>query len=384
MTLMLSAMKAKEILCDILVIGAGVSGIAAAAAASGKGAKTVLIEQSSYLGGTVITGMHRYICGLYSDIVTRTINGGIAHSLLSTLRRLSTRNRPIRLGRVYVLRFRRKDLLVALRLIINKNNNLKLLLHRRVCAVIKDKDRIIAVQAQGKGMTITIRPKVVIDASGVGIMIRLSGAKYRIASSSKRQLAGFSIRVKGLKNVQESLSIKVPYYIKFATFTPLDDRDDGLIRLNIPAGTDMPGAREKALQACHYLQKMVPEFKDAYIAEFAPSVVEREGICLDGQYTLTASDLMRGRRFKDGVVNNAWPIELWDQVKGPQFRYLSSSRHYEIPLRCMKSKNIENLLATGRCISATHEALGSTRAAGTCISLGEQAGLAAAKLCASC
>jgi flavin-dependent dehydrogenase len=375
-------MKANEIVCDVLVVGAGVSGVAAAVAASGKGAKTVLLEQNSYIGGTVITGMHRYLCGLYNNTTSKTINDGIAAKLVSKLKRLSSRNKPLRQGKVYVFSFRREDLAQTLRSLIRNKENLKVILENRVYSVQKEKGRIIAVQAKGNKMVISIKPKVVIDASGEGDVIKLSGAKYRISPVNKRQLAGFSFRLKGLKDVNELLSIKVPYYIKFATFTPLANRDEGVIRLNITAKVDTDGIRKKVFKIFRYLRKVLPEFKDAYIVEFSPYTVEREGVCLRGEYTLTASDVLRGRRFKDGAVKNSWPIEMWDQKKGPQYRYLKSGQYYEIPLRCLKSKNIKNLLACGRCISVTHEALGSTRAAGTCIALGEQAGIAASKLCA--
>jgi len=374
---------AKKIVCDVLVIGAGVSGLAAAVAASERGAKTLLLEQNNFIGGTVITAMHRYLCGLYNNTIPKVINDGIAARLISKLRNMNPENRPLHQGKVYVFSFRRGDLSKALCELIKNKKNLKIILECRACSVKKYKEQIITVQAKGKKRVIIIKPKVVIDASGEGAVIKLSGAKYRISPVNRRQLAGFSFRLKGLKDVNEFLSIKVPYYIKFATFTPFKDRDEGVIRLNITARADSEGITKKVFKIFHYLRKVLPEFKDAYIAEFSTSIIEREGICLQGEYTLTASDVLHGKKFKDGLIKNSWPIELWDQKKGPQYKYLNQGQYYEIPLRCLKSKNIKNLLVCGRCISVTHEALGSTRVAGTCIALGEQAGIAALKLCAS-
>ncbi len=373
----------KEINCDILVVGAGLSGLAAAVAASEKGVKTVLLEQNSFLGGTVIAGMHRYFCGLYGNTASRTINGGIARKLIFSLRKLSISNRPLRLGKVHVFAFRSKDLKVCLQALVKNKKNLKVILNSRVYSVKREKGLIREVKAKDRAIVFTIRPKVVIDASGEGTIIKLSKAGYQSASSSQRQLAGFSFRLKGLTDENGLLPIKVPYYIKFASYTPLDNRGEGVIRLNIPAGRDILRMRKEARNAYFYLRKVLPEFKGAYIAEFSPYIIEREGICLEGEYTLTAGDVLSARKFKDGIVKNSWPLEIWDQKKGPQYRYLKSGSYYEIPLRSLKSKNIKNLFATGRCISLTHEALGSTRAAGTCISLGEQAGLAAVKVCAS-
>lgn len=381
--LKLWGMMAEEINCDILVVGAGLSGLAAAVAASKKGAKTILLEQNSFLGGTVIAGMHRYLCGLYGNTASRTSNSGIARKLIFSLGKLSVRNRPVRLGKVYVFAFRSKDLKACLRTLVKNNKNLKVILNSRAFAVKRRRGLIQEIKAIRSGRVFTIRPKVVIDASGEGAIIKLSKAGYRLVSFSKRQLAGFSFRLKGLKDEFGLLQIKVPYYIKFASYTPLDKRSEGIIRLNIPSGGNILVAKKDAEKAFLYLRQILPEFKDAHITEFSPYIVEREGICLKGEYTLTTSDVLKGKKFKDGVVVNSWPMEIWDKKKGAQYKYLRSCNYYEIPLRCLKSKNIKNLLVTGRCISLDHEALASARVAGTCISLGEQAGLAAVKLCAS-
>ena len=66
------------------------------------------------------------------------------------------------------------------------------------------------------------------------------------------------------------------------------------------------------------------------------------------------------------------------QKEGTVYKYVKPGDYYEIPFRCLKARGFHNLLLAGRCISVTHEALGSTRVMGTCISLGEEAGLAAA------
>jgi len=111
----------------------------------------------------------------------------------------------------------------------------------------------------------------------------------------------------------------------------------------------------------------------------SPRVVDREGPRLCGEYTLTSDDILNARKFPDGAVKNAWPIELWDQEKGPSYRYLEPGNYHEIPLRCLKAQGISNCWSAGRCISATREALGSTRVIGICLSLGEEAGREAAQ-----
>ena len=124
---------------------------------------------------------------------------------------------------------------------------------------------------------------------------------------------------------------------------------------------------------------LADSWRNSSIAEMSPHVVDREGPRLCGEYTLTDDDVLNARRFPDGTVRNAWPIEFWDQEKGPSYRYLSPGEYHEIPLRCLKAQDISNCWCAGRCISATREALASTRVIGTCIALGEEAGREAAQ-----
>ncbi len=75
--------------CDVLVIGAGVAGTAAAIAAARAGARTMLVEKERYLGGTGYAGMFQYICGLYLNddtAPTETLNQGIVRELVALLR----------------------------------------------------------------------------------------------------------------------------------------------------------------------------------------------------------------------------------------------------------------------------------------------------------
>ena len=174
---------------------------------------------------------------------------------------------------------------------------------------------------------------------------------------------------------------KMPFYLKYTTFTAGDTKDEGYCRLNIPPAGIMERekqAKKDALLVHTYLAKVLPVFNKSYIVEMSPEVVDREGPRLYGKYTLTANDVINARKFPDGIVKNAWPIELWDQQKGVTYKYLEPGENYEIPLRCLVTKDIKNLFCAGRCISVTHEALGSTRVMGACLALGEKAGYGAA------
>jgi len=89
--------------------------------------------------------------------------------------------------------------------------------------------------------------------------------------------------------------------------------------------------------------------------------------------------VLGGRRFDDGVARASWPIELWEEGRlGATYEYLDDGQTYDIPLRSLRVRDVKNLFVAGRCMSATHEALGSARVIGTCLATGEAVGRAAA------
>jgi 2-polyprenyl-6-methoxyphenol hydroxylase-like FAD-dependent oxidoreductase len=390
-------MERRRATCDVLVVGFGVAGVSAAVRAAREGAQTILVERNDFPGGAAVAGMHRFICGLYAngdELPNSTLNGGIAAEIHDRLQQLAPEKQVQRMGRVHVLPFSTRDLVSTLRALSEEERALEILYSTRAVSVEMERDAIVAITAQGQLGELRIAPRAVIDCSGDGIIIQMSGAGCRMPPSAERQLAGYGFRVKGLEDPDELLPLRVPYYLtkavnedrmpahlRFTTYWPGDDPDEGYCRLNLPPlGEDRDAqARDQALRVHRYLSQVLDPFKNSTIAEMSPEVVDREGPRLCGEYTLTADDVLNARRFPDGAVRNAWPIELWDQERGPSYRYLAPGNYHEIPLRCLKAQDISNCWCAGRCISATREALGSTRVIGTCIALGEEAGREAAR-----
>ena len=117
----------------------------------------------------------------------------------------------------------------------------------------------------------------------------------------------------------------------------------------------------------------------------------RESRRLMGDVILTQDDIVNKRDFPDGCVHSTWSIDLHYPKKefSKKFAdnpFISIAEHdnridrmfgYPIPYRCFYSRNLENLFMAGRCISVTHEALGTTRVMKTCGMMGEVVGKAA-------
>jgi len=383
--------------CDVLVVGGGVAGATAAIAAARGGARTILVEKELYLGGTGFAGRFQYICGLYlsaDTVPTETLNPGITREISELLFKASPGKEIQKIGQVYAQPYKYDDLQSVLTSMCTAESNMAALRGHAAIAVTRDSNEVMTVTIEGLRGRQDITPKMVVDCSGNGEVAALAGAPFELTQKDERQLAGFVVHVKGLRDVDENLSLKVPYHlaqavkqgifapaVKLTIFSPGDAADEGFCKMsvfNTDEATGTGKARTDADAAVRYLASVLPAFEGAYVADTSLKVLEREGRRVIGEYMLTKEDVLSARKFADGVVKNAWPIELWDRAKGTIYKYVPRGEYYEIPFRCLKVSGITNLLTAGRCISVTHEALGSTRVMGTCMALGEQAGKAAA------
>jgi hypothetical protein len=379
--------------CEVLVVGAGVAGVPAAVAAARAGANTVLVEKAAFPGGTGVANLHRYICGLYPNGPAAShalLNGGLTREICERLRELDSFCLPIRMGRVDVLPYDTKKLKQVFTALIEGEERLRVLYETQAERCVFDAGVICRVAANG----VDIVPGAVVDCSGDGVIIRSDESLHEPAPETGRCLAGFTIHLTALAGADDALPIKVPYairqgieegvlpaYLRFTTFVPGVLPCEGWCKLSLPSGhPDLHRAHADAEEVLDHLKESIPAFATARILATSTEVSEREGPRLKGLYTLTEQDIVAGRKFPDAIARGSWPIELWDAEEGPTFRYFRPGEVYDIPLRCLQSAAVENLLCAGRCISVTREALGSTRVMGTCMALGEAAGLEAARI----
>jgi hypothetical protein len=159
-----------------------------------------------------------------------------------------------------------------------------------------------------------------------------------------------------------------------------------MTRITGASGTraeDLSRATRIGLEQTHevlaFLRRRVPGFAAARLLQTASQVGVRESRHLLGRYTLTAEDVLEGREFADSVARGAFPIDIHSpDGKGLELRTMAPGTSYGIPYRCMLPRELEQLLVSGRSISATHEASGSARLSPSCMALGEAAGIAAA------
>ena len=386
-------MSLNDTSCDILVVGAGIAGLSAAVTSAEKGCRTILIEKDTHCGGIIRNAFLNEMCGLfYSDKNQSPIllNDGLSKRIYQTL----AQSNPYRLrqkGKVIVLPIKRDKLFTYFERLLKVNNLLDVRYNHEMISLTKSKTQIknVVVKNNLNSKTSTITPKIVIDCSGSGSV--LTAAEQKDSEYPNKQLSGVTIIIESTTKCDALLALKVPYslntavkegkfpnYVKFTTVSQGEKNDELNIKVNIDSTIDSFLQIKNTLTDIHsYLKENIDSLRDSTIKYISPKICHREENRLKGRYIITESDIITGRKFKDGCIKCAWPIEYWDIYNGVSYQYLKSDDYYEIPIRCMQAADISNLYAAGRCIAATPKALASTRVTGICMSLGEQAALSA-------
>jgi hypothetical protein len=395
---------------EVVVVGGGAAGLAAAIAAGSAGARTALVERYGFLGGMATAGMVSTICGLYHSAPSgapEPLNEGFAETFARRLSAMPGCQKPVRRGRGFVLPYTPFAFACLADELVAAVPRLDVYLHAYLVAVEGRPDRIDTLRIGTWERTLELRARVVVDTSGDAVVADQAGAATETAPPSDRQLPslvfvlqqvdtaalGAGPRVallrtllaaerdgrlpRGASNVTLAPSSQPGELIgKLALGGVDDERSD---RRDFLTAAEQEG-RRRVLAVSEFL-KTLPPFGRAFVSHVAAQVGVRESRQVIGRYQLTREDVLSGRKFDDGVARASWPIELWQEGHlGATYEHLEDGQTYEIPLRSLQARDVDNLLVAGRCMSATHEALGSARVIGTCLATGEAVGMAAARL----
>jgi hypothetical protein len=280
-------------------------------------------------------------------------------------------------------------------------------LHAYLAGATSSRDRIEALRVVTWERTLELEPTVVIDTSGDAVVARLAGAATETPPPPERQLPalvfvlqhvdadalGAGPRLALLRTlVAAERDGLLPKGSANVTLAPSPQRGELIGKLALGAVPDDRSGRRDFLTAAEQegrrrvlavteFLKTLPAFGRAFVSHLAPQVGVRESRRVIGRYQLTREDVLSGRKFEDVVARASWPIELWQEGRlGATYEYLPEGQTYDIPLRSLRARDIENLFVAGRCMSATHDALGSARVIGTCLATGEGVGRAAARM----
>ena len=397
------ALKNYETECDILVIGGGTAGAAAAWAASGAGLKVILAERTGRLGGAATNGLVSTLCGCYSTVgEMRKISGGARDALAGELKKLGGIDEGVRRD-THRSDICDPELLASAldRMVLGRGA--ELLLSAYVSKASFEGQRLTAVTVINlqTGSSSEIKPRIAVDASGRALLAEAApmGAVMG-AGRGGFQAATLVFRM-------DDVDGEIARGINKARVAELmaearnngditQERDNG-VHTVLPCGTaaivnanwvssgqetpaavaeGLAGGRERVLENARFYRKYVPGFEKAVISAVASALGVRESTRTGGEATLTADHIAEGRDFPDGVCVGSWPMEYHDGETN-RLLYRWSDRDYTIPWGCLLPKGMENVLTAGRNISTTREAYASARVMGQCLALGQAAGTAA-------
>lgn len=404
---------------DVVVVGGGPAGIAAAVSAARHGASTLLVERYGFLGGMGTAGGVTNFAGLYGkrDGQMTLLVRGVADDLLARIDALGGLNTPQdgMQGRIRVRSYDTSAYKCAAdQLLMDAGVNL--LFHAWAAAVIRDGERIAALVVETKSGRQAIRANAFIDASGDADVAAFAGVPFEVGDGhgsglfpttmfrigqveSVAALAAVG-EFKAINDLMADAQQRKPGVYDFpregAILRPnIDPREwranvtqirnaqghamNGVDARELTAG-ELEGRRQIAAYF-RFLKAEVPGFAQSSIVEIAPQVGIRETRRIEGMYALQGEDILSSAKFDDSIGINAWPMEMHADGRIVWAFPRDDNRTYnQLPWRMLVPRTVDNLLVAGRCAAMTHEGQSAARASGGCFVMGQAAGTAAASL----
>ncbi len=398
---------------DLVVLGGGPAGIAAAASAARLGQRTLLIENYGFLGGMGTAAGVTNFCGLHANVhgQVRQVVHGIADDLLNRMQALGGLNQPHMLfgGKIAaqaydnaVYKVAADDLLIT--------SGVQILFHAlAVGVVMSSPSTIAALLIETKSGRFAVMAQCFIDCSGDGDMAAFADVPFEKGRDGQGMMYPTTMfRVNGVdaKKVGQSYLHLDELMMKaetkghrFARKMPIirPQKNNSEWRANVTQLSNTDGSpvdgtnaaqlsegelqgRKQALDFFRFLRESVPGFDQSYLLEIAPQIGIRETRRILGEYQLTEGDVLDSVSFVDTIGVNGWMIEehvagnvtfVWPEVpNGRGFNHL--------PYRMLLPLQVDNLLVAGRCASMTHRGQSAARVSGGCFVMGQAAGTAAA------
>ncbi len=392
---------------DIVVVGAGPAGIAAAVVAARSGRSTILLEKERFPGGIPVKGNIATLCGFYLNVsgknTPQMLYDGFPGEFADQLTGMDRAAGPVRMGRAYVLACRPGSFADVSRKLLEDAPALTVHCGSTFVRVDVSAGRIQRIEADINGRRLGIDPGAVIDASGDASVCSAAGAPLISADESRQVPAvmfplhhGPPVEVSVVDAARWHMMIQhavdqglLPREAAAIRFLPTLDRGVFLVKLNLGRWIKNNGQtfERSAGQRADEVKKTIVRFFRQNVAGFekcsAPvetsPVLHRESVRGLGEYVLSEQDVLSGKKFPDAVTKGCWPVERWDENGNFSAAYLTDGHHYEIPAGVLRSSAVDNLFLAGKCISADSGAIASARVIGCCMATGE----AAAKLAAS-
>ena len=392
---------------DVIVVGGGFAGVAAAISAAREGASVLIADKSNCLGGAACNCLVNPFMDSHTEIDGKRFDlcQGI---FLETCAELEKMKKEMQDDKNFggCLVFHEEYLKIILnRMVLDAGA--ELLFHAYLCGVNKESGKVKSVSFATKSGIIDIEADYFIDATGDGDLSVMAGCPYHLGRPQDNlcQPMTLCFRVAGV-DIDTFFSIRSSIneiYKKFQAEGKIKNpREDVLIFMNLVDGvlhfnstrivklnpTDVFDltkaeieAREQVVELFKFMRENIKGFEHSTLLMTAPEIGVRESRMIEGEYLLTGDDLVNNTKFDDSIALGNYDIDIHNpEGSGTSHYYFPKGQYYTIPYRALVPKNADNLLVAGRCISVDHEAQASIRIMPIVCAIGEAAGTAASVL----
>jgi ribulose 1,5-bisphosphate synthetase/thiazole synthase len=420
----------KQYTYDVVVVGGGATGIVAAMASARAGMKTAIVEYNGFVGGNVIPGLP--LLG-YHNSSGQLIVKGIAHEIAVKLQEMGAATEfymdPITSDVLGVDPHWFKYLVTKML----QEDGVDFYLHSLLTDTVVENGAVKGVLIQNKEGQQLLSARMTIDCSGDGDAAVRAGADYVFGRTAdhKTQVSSLVFRVSDIdfqpliayfrQNPTQIRPFQMTDEVVHRLIDQMEDAEvfvlgglqqyieqaltegiafprANLVGVCIPKFNQMivvssrvegvnpnnnrsysEGEVKGLLQVkdtFDFLKKYAPGFGNIKLIDTAHQIGIRESRHIVGDYLLTGEDLIASRQFDDVICLGGYHLD----IHSPDHKGLNTKKvgTYEIPLSCMIPKGLEGMLLAGRPISATHEAMSSTRVIPIQMGQAEAAGVAAA------
>ncbi len=384
---------------DVLVVGGGSAGVAAATVCGRNGLKTALIEKYGFCGGAAVAGLSGTICGMYmasdkENHAPEQVVFGFTEEFRSRLAARGGVTEPQIYGKTFTVTH---DPLVWREVAdeLLEEAGVEIFYHTAVSAVIMDGETYKGVVVESNAGRSVILAKRIIDASGDAAVVARAGGEYFFGDNGVIQNPTMFFRLGNVDmdtyldfygedticppkvterilelNASGEYSLPRHKIWIFPTTRPNElmvnatrlAGQDGRV-LNVIDPVDFSEAeifgRKQVRDYAKFLKAFIPGCENSYVVDTAVEVGIRQTRSIEGIEKLTNEDVVSCRKRSDGIVRTPWPIELHSGTK-PKLHWLLDD-WYEVPYGTLVPKLGENIIVAGRCLCAEHEALASAR-----------------------
>ncbi|MER6347978.1 FAD-dependent oxidoreductase [Streptomyces sp. NPDC001595] len=418
---------------DVLVVGGGPAGTAAACAAAEAGADVVLVERYGFLGGNATAALVMPLMsfhnerkqavftepGEHGDHLLPTDHGEgeavVAGFLWQLLDRLNTRGGcvPPSLKTGYTVPFDPEIYKLVLLDLLDEAG-VRLLFHAFASTALPLDDgwRVVFETKSGP---VAIDAGVVVDGTGDGDVAAACDAPFEIGRPQDGLVQPMTLMFRMVDFMRPRFSEYVrehpDQWKGVHGLWDLVEQATEAGELTLPRedilffGTPHPGelsvnstrvtgalgidvwdltraeytARRQLEQISRFLRQHVPGFEESYVVQSGTQIGVRETRRILGDYHLTGHDIMEARSFPDVVAHGAYPVDIHNpKGAGTILMRVPPGRFYDIPLRSLLPRDTDRLLVAGRCISGSHVAHSSYRVMPIAMATGQAAGVCAA------